>query len=66
MADLVQVLGEATGASRAYVFENVHGDGNVPLTIRRVLWSATGRAVALDDPRLAQCSRRPTFRAGWS
>ncbi|MGZ8782443.1 MAG: PAS domain S-box protein, partial [Gaiellaceae bacterium] len=61
MVDLMRALGEATGASRAYVFENVPGDGSLPHTARRVQWSAPGWHNAVDDPRLGHVKAAPHF-----
>ena len=52
MNDLMRVLGEATGAGRAYVFENLPGDAAVPLCFRRAAWSSTAELPTIDDPRL--------------
>jgi two-component system, cell cycle sensor histidine kinase and response regulator CckA len=61
MADLMRVLGEATGASRAYVFENVVGDGAAPLATRRVHWSTPGWETTVDDPRFGHVHPAPHF-----
>ncbi len=37
-------LGEATGVSRVYVYENQNGDTGFPLTVQRYGWTATGFA----------------------
>jgi PAS domain S-box-containing protein len=61
MHELMQQLGEATGASRAYVFENVEGRDARPHAIRRVMWSQPGWEVVSDDPRLAHVRPAPHF-----
>jgi PAS domain S-box-containing protein len=60
MSDLMCALGEATGASRAYVFENVDGGGDVPFTIFRAGWFS-GDMPAIDDPRLGHVRPAPHF-----
>ena len=60
MADLMRALGEATGASRAYVFENVPGEGAEPFALLRAAWS-TGDMPMLDDPRLGHLQPAPHF-----
>jgi PAS domain S-box-containing protein len=60
MNDLMRVLGEATGADHAYVFENLPGEGDVPNCIRRAAW-ASGTVPAVDDPRLAHVRPAPHF-----
>ncbi|MDX6439451.1 MAG: two-component system, cell cycle sensor histidine kinase and response regulator CckA [Gaiellaceae bacterium] len=61
MADLIRVLGEATGASRAYVFENVARDGSAPLATRRVHWSKSGWETMVDDSRFGHLQPAPHF-----
>lgn len=61
MEELMRVLGEATGASRAYVFENSAGDGPLPLASRRSHWSANGWDNQVDDPRLGHMRPSPHF-----
>ena len=60
MAELMRALGEATGASRAYVFENVPGEGAEPFALLRAAWS-TGDMPMLDDPRLGHLRPAPHF-----
>jgi len=60
MADLMRALGEATGASRTYVFENVPGEGHEPFALLRAAWS-TGCMPMLDDPRLGHFRPAPHF-----
>ena len=60
MADLMRALGEATGASRAYVFENLPGEGAAPFALLRAAWS-TGDMPMLDDPRLGHLRPAPHF-----
>jgi PAS domain S-box-containing protein len=61
MKDLMRALGEATGASRAYVFENVDGGGDVPFALFRAGWSVSEMPV-IDDPRLGHARPAPHFR----
>jgi PAS domain S-box-containing protein len=61
MVDLIRVLGEATQASRAYVFENLPGEGEVPLTIRRATWAAGSWKTTVDDPRFGHLAPAPHF-----
>jgi len=61
MNDLMCVLGEATGAGRAYVFENLPGDEEVPFCIRRAAWSSTGDLPTVDHPRLGHVNPAPHF-----
>ncbi|HUQ22864.1 MAG TPA: PAS domain S-box protein [Gaiellaceae bacterium] len=61
MADLMQVLGQATGASRAYVFENLPGESPAPLTQRRVIWAEPAWTTTVDDPRLGHVRPSPHF-----
>ncbi len=60
MGDLMRALGEATGASRAYVFENVDGEGDEPFALLRAAWSA-GDMPTIDDPRLGHRRPAPHF-----
>ena len=60
MVDLMRVLGEATAATRAFVFENVAGDGAVPLSFRRAGWASDGIPY-VDDPRLGHLRPAPHF-----
>ena len=61
MLELMRELGVATGAGRAYVFENVDGGADVPHTVRRVLWTEDGLDTSVDDPRLAHYRPAPHF-----
>ena len=63
MGDLMRALGAATGASRAYVFENVRGEADeteMPYCFRRAVW-ATGELPMIDDPRLGHLAPAPHF-----
>ena len=60
MSDLMRALGEATGASRAFVFENVEGDGDAPFSLRRAGWSIDEMPM-IDDPRLGHLRPAPHF-----
>ncbi len=64
MVDLMRVLGEATGVSSAFVFENVAGDDGVPLSLRRAGWASDGISY-VDDPRLGHLRPAPHF-ARWA
>ncbi|MDX6399340.1 MAG: hypothetical protein QOJ43_2748, partial [Gaiellaceae bacterium] len=61
MVDLMRVLGQATGASGAYVFENLPGEADVPMTIRRASWSNGRWRSTIDDPRLGHLAPAPHF-----
>jgi two-component system, cell cycle sensor histidine kinase and response regulator CckA len=61
MSDLMRALGEATGASRAYVFENVDGGDDVPFSLFRSGWSSVEMPL-IDDPRLGHVRPAPHFR----
>jgi PAS domain S-box-containing protein len=61
MVDLMRVLGEATGASGAYVFENLPGETDLPLTILRASWSTGRWRSTVDDPRFAHVAPAPHF-----
>ena len=61
MLELMRELAEATGAGRAYVFENVPGDNGVPYAIRRVHWQQPGTETDVDDPRLGHHRPAPHF-----
>ncbi len=61
MNELMRMLGEATGASRAYIFENLPSDGPLPLASRRVQWTAPGWDNAVVDPRLGHVNPAPHF-----
>ena len=60
MVDLMRVLGEATAASGAFVFENVAGNDGVPLSVRRAGWAAAEISY-VDDPRLGHLRPAPHF-----
>ena len=60
MVDLMRVLGQATRASRAYVFENVPGEGPVPMCVQRASWSFDDRPL-IDDRRLGHMEPAPHF-----
>jgi PAS domain S-box-containing protein len=61
LVELMRVLGEATGARGAHVFENVDGDEGGPLALRRTTWSTGPWCTTVDDPRLAHFSPAPHF-----
>jgi len=50
--DVLARLGEATGASRVYVFENHVGQDGELLTSQRYEWAAPGIAAQIDSPDL--------------
>ena len=58
MVDLMRVLGKATAASGAYVFQNVPGDET--LCFRRAGWAANEMPM-VDDPRLGHLRPAPHF-----
>jgi PAS domain S-box-containing protein len=60
LVDLMRVLGEATAASGAWVFENVAADDGPPLSIRRAGWFSTTQPL-VDDPRLGHIHPAPHF-----
>ena len=60
MSDLMRAIGEATGASRAYVFENVAGEGDAPFAMRRAAWGAA-ELPNVDDPRFGHLRPAPHF-----
>ena len=60
MVDLMRALGEATAASRAYVFENIPDEGPVPYCFYRAGWGTT-EMPKLDDPRLGLVRPSPHF-----
>jgi two-component system cell cycle sensor histidine kinase/response regulator CckA len=64
IVDLMRVLGEATSASRAYVFENVADERTLPYCFYRAGWART-EMPAIDDPRLGLLQPSPHF-ARWA
>ncbi|HUP33486.1 MAG TPA: GAF domain-containing protein, partial [Gaiellaceae bacterium] len=58
MVELMRSLGEATGASGAYVFENSPGPGDLPNSFRRAGW-AVGGIKTVDDPRFSHVAPTP-------
>ena len=56
----MRALGEATGASRAYVFENVDVDEDEPFSFRRAGW-ASGEMPTIDHPQLGHVRPAPHF-----
>jgi two-component system, cell cycle sensor histidine kinase and response regulator CckA len=61
MVDLMRVLGQATAASRAYVFENLPDEGPVPYCFYRAGWDAGAAMPMIDDPRLGLVHPSPHF-----
>ena len=49
---MLRELGEATGASRAYIFENGADDRGRPVTSQRFEWAADGVTAELDNPAM--------------
>jgi PAS domain S-box-containing protein len=60
VVELMRELGQATGASGAFVFQNVESDG-VACTVRRAGWSHGAWRTTVDDPRLAHRGPAPHF-----
>ena len=60
MSDLMRALGEATGASRAYVFENVDVGEREPFSFRRAGWSVD-EMPTIDHPQLGHVRPAPHF-----
>lgn len=48
--DILKLLGEATGASHAYIFENYTGANGERLSSQRYEWTAPGMTPELDNP----------------
>jgi PAS domain S-box-containing protein len=61
LANLVRVLGEATGATTAYVFENVQLADGTPGAMRFTSWTRPGWIDTADDPRLGHLRPAPHF-----
>ena len=61
IVELMRVLGEATGVTSAYVFENVERDGPSTHTRRRAGWASGRSNSTVDDPRLAHVQPAPHF-----
>jgi len=52
VGDVLRELGEATGVSRVYLFENHEGEDGRLLTSQRYEWCAPGVAPQLDNPAI--------------
>ena len=61
MVELMRVLGEATGVTSAYVFENVRSEGPSTHTRRLAGWESGRSNSTVDDPRLAHVQPAPHF-----
>jgi two-component system, cell cycle sensor histidine kinase and response regulator CckA len=61
LSDLVRVLGEATGATMAYVFENVPLPQGGTGALRLTSWTRAGWVDTVDDPRLGHLRPAPHF-----
>jgi PAS domain S-box-containing protein len=61
VAELMRELGQATGVSGAFVFENSDGDDGVLCAVRRVGWTEGNWRTMMDDPRLAHHGPAPHF-----
>ena len=61
IVELMRVLGEATGVTSAYVFENVERDGPSTHTRRLAGWASGRSNSTVDDPRLAHVQPAPHF-----
>jgi two-component system, cell cycle sensor histidine kinase and response regulator CckA len=61
VVELMGELGQVTGASGAFVFENVENDDGVAWAVRRAGWSRGGWQTTIDDPGLAHVGPEPHF-----
>ena len=61
IVELMRVLGEATGVTSAYVFENVGADDPSTHTRRIAGWASGRSHSTVDDPRLAHVHPAPHF-----
>ena len=61
VVELMRELGQATGASGAFVFENVEREDGVLCAIRRAGWAEEKWQTTIDDPRLAHTAPAPHF-----
>jgi PAS domain S-box-containing protein len=59
--ELMRELGQATGVTGAYVFENVEGADSVLCAVRRPGWTNSSWRTTIDDPRLAHHGPAPHF-----
>ncbi|HWH05756.1 MAG TPA: GAF domain-containing protein, partial [Gaiellaceae bacterium] len=59
--DVLALLGEAAGATRAHVFENVPSGNSVPDCVLRAQWSVHGWERDPDDPELDRREPAPHF-----
>ncbi len=63
---LLSQLGEATGVSRAYVFENESGPGGATLTTQLFEWVASGVSPQIGNPLLQRVSYQATGFDRWA
>ena len=61
IVELMRVLGEATGVTSAYVFENLEVDGPATHMQRLAGWASGRSNSTVDDPRLAHLQPAPHF-----
>ena len=61
IVELMRVLGEATGVTSAYVFENIGTDGPATHARRIAGWESGRGHSTVDDPRLAHLHPAPHF-----
>jgi PAS domain S-box-containing protein len=61
VVELMRVLGEATGVTSAYVFENIVPGGESTHTRRIAAWESGRSNSTVDDPRLAHVHPAPHF-----
>ena len=59
--ELMRELGQATGVSGAFVFENVEREDGVLCAVRRGGWANGNWQTTIDDPRLAHRGPAPHF-----
>ena len=64
VVELMRELGQATGATGAFVFENVEREDGVLCSVRRAGWAQENWQTTIDDPRLAHQDLPRTSRAG--
>ena len=61
VVELMRELGQATGATGAFVFENVEREDGVLCSVRRAGWAQENWQTTIDDPRLAHHGPAPHF-----
>jgi PAS domain S-box-containing protein len=63
--EILEHLGQAAMASRAYIFENYHSESGEPLTSQRYEWVAPGLPPQIDNPALQNLSWREAGFHRW-